>query len=387
MRELNSIDFWRGFALVTIFINHIPGNVLGTITYRNLSVSDSAELFVFLAGWSVALVSSKETPGQAVLRFAARAVEVYRMQVFIMLLALAMLAGVAFLTQNQLFLEWHNAELFFFDPARAVIGLALLSYQLGYFNILPLYVVLLLAAPAIVLLGRLSPALLFLVSASVYAATLTWNIDFPSWPQSGVWFLDPLAWQMLFVAGFLLGSASMAGFALDRWARRLFPLALAIVVLGAVVTYYRIYPDPMRVPAPRLFFLFDKTHLSPARLIHVLALAIVFGGLFVYITKWIRSIARLLCALGRNSLAVFAVGSLASLAAQLVHFYFGHSIVVDVAVVSAGIAVMVFAAWFAEWRRRSPRGSPQSSSWPVRGSLPEAQVLKNEPRLLISRAP
>ena len=26
MRDPNAIDFWRGVALVTIFVNHIPGN-------------------------------------------------------------------------------------------------------------------------------------------------------------------------------------------------------------------------------------------------------------------------------------------------------------------------------------------------------------------------
>ena len=55
MREPNEIDFWRGFALATIFINHIPGIYFERFTFRNVSISDSAELFVFLAGWSLRL--------------------------------------------------------------------------------------------------------------------------------------------------------------------------------------------------------------------------------------------------------------------------------------------------------------------------------------------
>ena len=46
MRAPNEIDFWRGFALVTIFINHIPGIYFERFTFRNVSLSDSAELFV-----------------------------------------------------------------------------------------------------------------------------------------------------------------------------------------------------------------------------------------------------------------------------------------------------------------------------------------------------
>ncbi len=32
MRDPNAIDFWRGFALITIFINHIPGNTFERYT-------------------------------------------------------------------------------------------------------------------------------------------------------------------------------------------------------------------------------------------------------------------------------------------------------------------------------------------------------------------
>jgi hypothetical protein len=53
--RIDSIDFWRGVALVTIFINHIPGNILGNLTPRNFGFSDSAEAFVFLSGLSVSL--------------------------------------------------------------------------------------------------------------------------------------------------------------------------------------------------------------------------------------------------------------------------------------------------------------------------------------------
>jgi OpgC protein len=38
MRAPNEIDFWRGFALVTIFINHIPGNYFERFTFRNVSL-------------------------------------------------------------------------------------------------------------------------------------------------------------------------------------------------------------------------------------------------------------------------------------------------------------------------------------------------------------
>ncbi|MGT2479265.1 OpgC domain-containing protein [Methylobacterium oryzae CBMB20] len=61
MRDPNAIDFWRGFALITIFINHIPGNTFERYTFSQYGISDAAELFVFLAGWSIGIATRGAT--------------------------------------------------------------------------------------------------------------------------------------------------------------------------------------------------------------------------------------------------------------------------------------------------------------------------------------
>ena len=48
------VDFLRGFALASIFINHVPGNVYEKLTHRNFGFSDAAEIFVLLAGFASA---------------------------------------------------------------------------------------------------------------------------------------------------------------------------------------------------------------------------------------------------------------------------------------------------------------------------------------------
>ena len=58
MRGPNAIDFWHSFALCTIFINHILGNTFERYTNLSYGMSDAAELFVFLAGWSIGLASN-----------------------------------------------------------------------------------------------------------------------------------------------------------------------------------------------------------------------------------------------------------------------------------------------------------------------------------------
>ena len=173
-RQANAVDFWRGFALVSIFINHIPGIAYERLTHRNLSISDSAELFVFLAGWSLGLlVAGGDKPigsARLVLRLGGRAVQIYAAQILISSIALALLAATAYVLENPLILEWNNAAAVFQDPALTQIGLVLLTHQLGYFDILPLYVVLMLAAPAFALIDRFAKPLLVPLSLALYFA-------------------------------------------------------------------------------------------------------------------------------------------------------------------------------------------------------------------------
>src|SRR5438105_9559770 len=46
------VDFFRGVALILIFIDHIPGNIFAKFTLTNFGFADAAEIFVFLAGYA-----------------------------------------------------------------------------------------------------------------------------------------------------------------------------------------------------------------------------------------------------------------------------------------------------------------------------------------------
>jgi hypothetical protein len=123
-------------------------------------------------------------------------------------------------------------------------------------------------------------------------------------------------------------------------------------------------PSPIEVPEPKLFFMFDKTFLSPARLIHVLALMALFTGFYKIVTPWFPASARYFSMLGRNSLNVFCVGSVLSLAGQILRFGFDWGIAGDALLVILGLSIMGFTAWVSEWRdrlRETP-ASPVSAS-------------------------
>ena len=369
MRAPNEIDFWRGFALVTIFVNHIPGIYFERFTYRNVSLSDSAELFVFLAGCSLRILvdgAARALPAQwLVFRLEARAFNVYVAQMVVTELAIALLAASAFFLDAPYLLDWHNASAVFNDPVKAHIGLVLLTHQLGYFNILPLYVVLLVIAPPIALLHRHAKIFLPLISFLIYAWALIFGANLPTWPVEGTWFLNPLTWQFIYVLGFLLAGTDGMGAAARRHRGILRWLAVPVVLLGALVAFADFSPDAVIVPEPKLLFVFDKTFLSPARLIHSLALTAIFAGTVKIIVDYPWEF---LCLLGRNSLIVFCALSLLSLTGHIVRFILGGHVALDALIVILGVLLMGFIAWAAEWRDRlrealakKPLSPPHSS--------------------------
>ncbi len=127
------------------------------------------------------------------------------------------------------------------------------------------------------------------MSFGLYAVVLAYEIQLPSWPTEGAWHFNPLSWQVLILLGFLCTDLARtnAAFVQSFMARAWLP-AVGIVIAGAIVTWLDWRPDPLLVPEPRLFFLFDKAYLSPVRVINMLALAIVFFPTFALISAQIR---------------------------------------------------------------------------------------------------
>jgi hypothetical protein len=361
MRATNAIDFWRGLALVMIFINHVPGNYYATWTLQNFAICDAAELFVFLAGCSLSVATGgphrPEPWRRTLFRLLTRAVQIYRAQLVVMTIALAMLAGAAIWRDNPLYIEWNNAGPAFYDPLRTTVGMVLLSYQLHFVDILPMYVVLILLAPLLIGLARRLPGVTLAISGSIYVMALVIPLNFPTWPLPGGWFFNPLSWQFLLLIGFMSAELFNSSSKFHSWLPRLFWPAFGVLVTGFAVKWFDFAPDPFSVPWPRYVFLFDKTYLSPVRLVSILSIVIVFQGLFAILNERLGLVADYLCGLGRNSLPVFCIGSLLSVAGQIIHFVTGGGLTIDTIIVIVGITLMGWTVWFVEWKARSQASS------------------------------
>jgi hypothetical protein len=307
--RFEGIDFWRGCVLCMILVDHMPGNALENLTPRNFGFSDAAEAFVFLSGVSIALAYGARffvgDRRQTLLGLARRALKLYGAHIALSLAALAIFYVGANWEGKPDLLTVHGREIFTRKPGLGMIGLVSLGHQLGYFNILPLYILLLVAAPAMLWLATINRWLMLGCSAFVYALFRLFNLNLPNWPIHGAWFFDPFAWQLLFAIGLAIGLH------LRReptpLSRPLLALAAVIVVAGAfVVTDCFGLSHPLG-EAIRSKLDLGKTQLGLVRLIHFLALAYLVYGLRT--TERLRAFPfyRAAALLGRHSLWVFVL--------------------------------------------------------------------------------
>jgi hypothetical protein len=361
--RIRDIDFWRGAVLIAILIDHIPGNPLENWTPRNFGLSDSAEAFVFLSGLSVGLIYMPRAYKFGIEPVAGgclkRALKLYGVHIALTLAALVVFGAAYWVSGVPDLILAHGRSFVFGSPGNGLLGLALLSHQLGYFNILPLYVVLMLWAPVALALALRGPLLALIVSVALYTAARTFGLNLPNWPEPGGWFFNPIAWQLVFTLG--LVSAILWRDGLPRPAPWLVGLC-AVTVVGAalIVTNEGGLAPGLRDTATAHLDV-AKQDLGVARLIHFVALAYLIATATVFgrfIAPVVRgAFGKAVQSLGRNSLSVFAAGSFlsacgqAALAAVSPHASAGIERFAGLAYTVASIVALFAVAYWIECRK------------------------------------
>ncbi|HEY6395325.1 MAG TPA: OpgC domain-containing protein, partial [Candidatus Binataceae bacterium] len=239
----------------------------------------------------------------------------------------------------------------FENPARAFFAAATIRYLPTYVDILPLYLIFLAAAPALVLLVKRNPALAIFVSALVYCTAWVTSFNLTSGDGRG-WCFNPVAWQLLFTIGMVAGHLSRTR--VPRRERLWLYLAAGFLVIAFVAAApwkssqagLSIFNSPLHLwPA-------EKTFLSPLRIINVLALAYVCASLISPQSSIFRNpLATPFLACGRNALTIYWFGVVLSCAAYLVlteHLGgFSSHAVTNI----TGILILFAIAGGLEWRR------------------------------------
>jgi hypothetical protein len=345
-------------VLVSILCDHIPGNLLEFVTHRNFGLSDGAEVFVFLSGVAVGLVYYKrvvESKGREVMRKCfVRATQIYATHIAVTIGGIIIFALAYHFSSLHSLIENDGRLFVFHKPLRGFLGVMLMSQQLGYLNILPLYVVLMLWAPFALLLARRSMFLVVAVSLAIYGVARL-GLALPCWPEPGTWFLNPFAWQLLFTIGIIVGI---------KWARTgisfsspAFAASIVLVLFGAIVVgdSLGLSPGLRDSVYSRLDLL--KQNLGVVRLLHFLALAYIVSQLPVFGAISRTVFGQELQRMGRHSLAIFALGTLLSCGGQAVIKIVDAQITDGAEVVGMlytifSVVGLVLLARYLEWAKR-----------------------------------
>lgn len=364
------LDVLRALALITIFINHVPGNPYEIFTSRNFGFSDATEAFVLISGIAVGLAyGSKFQAGQRVastIRAWRRAFTLYVAHIMATMVTIAIFSAGAIYFSAPDLLERINLKAVFEDTPMALFGIVTLGHQLGYNNILTMYAAVLVMVPVLLLIGTRSLRLMLAVSATLWLLAGLYRIGPPHFPNGGTWFLNPLSWQFLFAIG-------MAGVMHVKRGGR---IAIHPGLVGASIVYLLVSLAWVKLPLwglekalPLPFVLgdFNKTFLTLPRLLHVLALAFVFLAFPIFSRITRLGHANPLAVMGRHGLPVFVGGTILSMAGQVVSQVTETGFLLDTAILSAGIALQFLLAYYLEWEAQLLKGQ-KARVRPVQGT-------------------
>jgi len=357
------LDFFRGVALILIFVDHIPENVLSLFTLQSICFFDAAEVFIFISGFTAALVYGRRMVSKGALYAGAqvwrRAWQLYVAHIFLFVLFVAEVSYTAAKVKNPMYTEEMRVADFLEEPHIAVVKALTLQFQPAFLDILPMYILVLAIFPAVLLGLRRNWLLALVPSALLYAAVHVFDISVPAYPAGHVWFFNPLAWQFLFVAGAVLAYLRDQGTDFGRLLRVLYPIAL-VLFIGSVIVRVSWTLHTFWEPVPPLLLKAlwpaDKTDLSPVRLIPFLALVVLVAAHVPPTARFLSSaVLRPLVQCGQQSLEIFCVGILL---AALGHFVVGEysaTIPIQLAVSAVGIAIMILTARLIDWYKRMDR--------------------------------
>jgi len=399
------LDFFRGLAMFIIFIAHTPRDWWALWIPARFGFSDATEIFVFCSGMASAIAFGAVFEKRGWLMGAARIVlrvwQVYwaHIGLFFAVLLLTILLDKSgwFLSEtfSGSYVSSLNLKLFFTKTPELIVGLFTLTYVPNYFDILPMYLVILAMIPIVMGLERLS---LWAIAVFVIAVWLLANLklfgatplNFMAEPWTSAknphvhrqWFFNPLGWQLVFFTGFAFMRGWIPAPPVDR---RLVMAAVALLVLTIPFAYFRIWnwqPENETLMQMVAWLKTQRSHLAPfigktqfgiLRYLHFLALAYVawvcVGPMGSRINDWgpYQIIVDTIRKVGQQSLAVFVSSLVIAQFVGALFRTFGNGYVMAFLGNFLGFAALIAIAhavgWFKSqpWRKTATQ-RPQSSA-------------------------
>ena len=284
--RLNELDALRGLMLVLMTLTHLPTRLSSPLGQPFGYVS-AAEGFVLLSAYMAGLVYGRTAQKHGIDAMAGafwrRAFKVYACHLAILLFLFSVIAFVGLKVEQD---AVKNLMAFYLDyPGRAFLAGAALLYKPPLLDILPMYVLFMLASPRLLCYGLrhgwggvmgLSISLWLLAQFGlgqwVYDSTLRAAGGKLPFNETGAFAV--FAWQFLWVLGLWMGASrsekNAVPFVFPRWA---VALCVAIALLGFGWRHgVGQVPFAYGVTAN---ILFDKWLLGPMRMINLFALTVL----------------------------------------------------------------------------------------------------------------
>ena len=353
------IDFTRGLANWFIFLDHIPHNAVSLLTSRNFGFSGATDLFVFVAGYAAALLYQRMARERGLLvtgtRIFRRVWQLYAAYVVLFVIYIDVIGNVAEQYAATDIIDEYNIIGLVDQPTQTLMHGLLLQAKPLNLDTLQLFIALMTFFPLILWAMMRRPNLALAGSTLLYAAARYFGWSFAAFP-SGSWYFNPYCWQLLFVLGAWF---ALNGARLMRSIRHL-PLlvavaaayllfALVVTIAGQFLDLGRMLPDVLL----NAFMPNDKDNLALFRIVHFLALALVFTT--VVSRDWSPprwNVLQPILKCGEEWLSAFCAGVFLSFAGHLVLLTTPNSLAMQVLVSAGGISIMTGIAYYISWSKR-----------------------------------
>ena len=352
--------FLLGIATWFLFLDHVPHNVVSLLTMRNFGFSGAVDLFVFVGGYTAAILYGRMMLERgfvvAATRVFKRLWQLYAAYIVLFVIYINLIGYVARQSAAPALISEFNVTGIVDHTVRTLIHGLLLRAKPLNLDVLQLFIVLMAVFP-FVLFGMVRrPNVTAAASIGLYLAARQFDWNLSAFPD-GRWYLNPFCWQLLFVLGAWF-ALSRAGQVRALRALQEIPalrvVAWVYLLLALAVTVAGKFPQAVIVPdLLRGVFPPDKENLAPHRVVHFLALAF----LFTYMVprdwsgfRWQMLQPVIKC--GQEWLAVFCAGVFLSFAAHLVLITGPDSLAMHVLVSFAGILIMTGVAYYVSWSKR-----------------------------------
>ena len=186
------LDLLRGFANWAIYLDHIPNNVVNWLTQRNYGFSDAADLFVFISGYTASLVFARMMLERGFViggtRLIRRAWQIYVAHIVLFVMYIAEIGYLAHRYGDPNLENEFNVAGFMANPAQTLYQGLILAFKPVNMDVLPLYILLMVAFPPVLWAMLRLPNLTLAASFLLYSGRTALRLESGRLPDGSLVF-------------------------------------------------------------------------------------------------------------------------------------------------------------------------------------------------------